>query len=242
MTDRLWDPRLDQLGVTVSKLGPFELDTIVVGDCLDVMRQMPDGCVDAVIADPPYGVGAGEWDVWNAELAAKWVAEMQRINSGSLYIFFVPKKHLGELLRLMPDDIHILVWCKNTGLLHRYAKEWEWFWEAVVYHRGNGVFNKPEGTAIRDWTICPTPWAERDEKLPFKHKAQKPKKLIAKYILASSNPGDLIFDPFMGSGTTAVAAKKLSRHYFGCDINPEYVEMARQRVAKVDGVQLELLR
>ena len=61
------------------------------------------------------------------------------------------------------------------------------------------------------------------------------------YIIGQwSNPGDVIFDPFMGSGTTAVAAKKLGRHFFGCDINPEYVELARERVAKIDGVQLEL--
>jgi len=64
----------------------------------------------------------------------------------------------------------------------------------------------------------------------------------AHWLIDRSTIGDaIIFDPFMGSGTTAVAAKKLGRHYFGCDINPEYVELARQRVAKVDGVQLELI-
>jgi DNA modification methylase len=59
-------------------------------------------------------------------------------------------------------------------------------------------------------------------------------------MLLHSWHGDVVFDPFMGSGTTAVAAKKLGRHYFGCDISEEYVKLARERVAKIDGVQMPL--
>ena len=66
------------------------------------------------------------------------------------------------------------------------------------------------------------------------------KPLVLMTMLVQAIPGDIIFDPFIGSGTTAVAAKKLGRHFFGCDINPEYVKMARKRVAKVDGIQLDL--
>ena len=62
------------------------------------------------------------------------------------------------------------------------------------------------------------------------HPTQKPEKLIAKLILASSNEGDLVFDPFMGSGTTAVTAKKLNRHYLGCEINEEYCLWAAKRL------------
>jgi site-specific DNA-methyltransferase (adenine-specific) len=62
------------------------------------------------------------------------------------------------------------------------------------------------------------------------HPTQKPEKLIAKLILASSNEGDLVFGPFMGSGTTAVTAKKLNRHYLGCEINEEYCLWAAKRL------------
>lgn len=214
-------------------LGPYSVDTIVCGDCLDVMAQMPDGCVDLVVTDPPWGVGTDDWDGWDRRLAELWVSEILRVNKGSLYLFFVPKRHLGELLLLLPDDIHILAWCKNTGLLHEHAKEWEWFWEPCIYRRGSGPYNKPSGIRARDWVVCPTPWAERDENFPEKHKAQKPKKLIATYIRASSNPGDVVFDPFLGSGTTPVVAKQLRRHYFGCDTNPRYVEMSCERLSRV---------
>lgn len=63
------------------------------------------------------------------------------------------------------------------------------------------------------------------------HPTQKPEKLYAKLVLASSNPGDLIFDPFMGSGTAAVVAKKLGREYFGVEINRDYCLWAAKRLA-----------
>lgn len=66
------------------------------------------------------------------------------------------------------------------------------------------------------------------------HPTQKPEKLIAKLILASSKPGDLVFDPFLGSGTTAVTAKKLNRRYAGVEINEEYCCWAAKRLAQAE--------
>ena len=62
------------------------------------------------------------------------------------------------------------------------------------------------------------------------HPTQKPEKLLAKLILASSNPGDMVFDPFLGSGSTAVTAQKLNRRYCGIEINPQYCIWARKRL------------
>ena len=68
---------------------------------------------------------------------------------------------------------------------------------------------------------------------------EKPVSLIGVAIRSMSDPGNLVFDPFIGSGSTAVAAKKLGRHYFGCDISEEYITMANRRLEQ--GVQLPLL-
>ena len=71
---------------------------------------------------------------------------------------------------------------------------------------------------------------ERDEEgHPF-HRYQKPRELVAKYMKASSNPGDIVADFFIGSGTTAVVADRLGRRFFGCDIDPGCVEMALKRL------------
>ena len=66
------------------------------------------------------------------------------------------------------------------------------------------------------------------------HPAQKPEKLIAKLILASSNEGDMVFDPFLGSGTTSVTAKKLGRQYLGIELEQKYCVWAEQRLAMAE--------
>lgn len=66
------------------------------------------------------------------------------------------------------------------------------------------------------------------------HPTQKPEKLLAKLILASSNPGDVVFDPFLGSGSTSVTAKKLQRHFVGVELNPQYCVWAEERLQKAN--------
>jgi site-specific DNA-methyltransferase (adenine-specific) len=82
------------------------------------------------------------------------------------------------------------------------------------------------------WTDISIPFWSMPENTP--HPTQKPEKLIAKLILASSNEGDLVFDPFLGSGTTAVVAKKLGRHYLGIEREKEYVAYSEYRLEKAD--------
>ena len=93
----------------------------------------------------------------------------------------------------------------------------------------------------KDWTeTCPSNFWD-DITIPFwsmpentAHPTQKPEKLIAKIMLASSNPGDLVFDPFLGSGTTSVVAKKLNRHYLGIETEAQYCLWAEQRLETAD--------
>ena len=68
------------------------------------------------------------------------------------------------------------------------------------------------------------------DKIATEENAEDPEKLMAKIILASSNPGELVLDPFLGSGSTSVVANKLGRHYIGIDISEKYCEIARKRV------------
>ena len=103
---------------------------------------------------------------------------------------------------------------------------------------------KAEGKP-KDWTeskegrfrdTCPSNFWD-DISVPYwsmpentAHPTQKPEKLIAKLILASSNEGDVVLDPFLGAGTTSVTAKKLSRHYIGIEQNPQYCIWAEKRL------------
>ena len=94
------------------------------------------------------------------------------------------------------------------------------------------------GGSYRD--TCPSNFWD-DITVPFwsmpentAHPTQKPEKLLAKLILASSNPGDTVLDPFLGSGTTSVTAKKLARHYIGIELEPRYCVWAEQRLERAD--------
>ncbi|PSN14516.1 site-specific DNA-methyltransferase [filamentous cyanobacterium CCT1] len=82
------------------------------------------------------------------------------------------------------------------------------------------------------WTDITVPFWSMAENTD--HPTQKPEKLIAKLILASSNPGDVVFDPFLGSGTTSVVAKKLGRQYAGVEQNADYCCLAEKRLALAD--------
>lgn len=89
----------------------------------------------------------------------------------------------------------------------------------------------PAGAKARDVIEIPTTCNGMNEKTP--HPTQKPEELLRKLILAASNPGDLVIDPFLGSGTTAVVAEQLKRQWKGCDISAEYCQWAADRIEKV---------
>jgi len=82
------------------------------------------------------------------------------------------------------------------------------------------------------WTDLTVPFWSMPENTD--HPTQKPEKLLAKIILASSNEGDVVFDPFLGSGTTSVVAKKLNRHYIGAEIDEAYSCLAEKRLEIAD--------
>jgi site-specific DNA-methyltransferase (adenine-specific) len=109
--------------------------------------------------------------------------------------------------------------------------------QAITSQYGNGKNGNrgwhphPRGAKPRDVIEIPTTCNGMNEKTP--HPTQKPEELVRKFILASSNPGDVVVDPFLGSGTTAVAAEQLKRKWRGCDISPEYCRWAAQRIEQV---------
>lgn len=104
-------------------------------------------------------------------------------------------------------------------------------------HKGRIWHPHPKGAKPRDVIEIPTTCNGMHEKTP--HPTQKPEELLRKIVLASSNPGDWVVDPFLGSGTTAVTAEQLGRKWSGCDISLEYCQWAAQRIELVEGWPVE---
>jgi len=230
----------------MSRLGPFSENTIVVGDCLKIMPQMPRGCVDLIFADPPYGIGKADWDEWVQPKA--WLVQCQRLvkDGGSIYVS-CPRQRLVEtyatmdLIGLQENRIIINHW-RNGGIQRQGV--WASMYEPILY------FSKGEPETFNDpplWKDAWDVWVVARPQTNFIHDkrihpTQKPLRTLEKIIEASSNRNDLIFDPFMGSGTTAVVADRLGRKFFGCDISEEYVKMALERLGQDRAArQLQLL-
>lgn len=151
---------------------------------------------------------------------------------------------------------------KGRGSMHNWKNAMEDIWFATVQKNDDFTFNldavKQRRKVIAPYKVegKPKDWEETgdgkfrntfpsnfwdDISVPYwsmaentAHPTQKPEKLLAKLILASSNPGEMVFDPFMGSGSTAVTAKKLGRHFSGIEMNEQYCAWAQKRLEMAD--------
>lgn len=232
------------------KIGPFPLNTIVCGGCLDVMAQMPDECVELVLTDPPYnashdsftvrGVGGGDYttinETWDLDFdPSLFWPDLLRISRQG--ILFCSYHIIEQWLALIKKDgvFRQVLHLQKTNPMPSARKYWQfttqyglwWAKSPYIFNRqysGHDILTYSAGHTGIQW-----------------HPSTKPLAPMESIIRVHSNPGDLVFDPFLGSGTTAVAAKKLGRRFFGCDISQEYVDMANKRLAKIDGIQLPLL-
>jgi site-specific DNA-methyltransferase (adenine-specific) len=184
--------------------------TLYLGDCLEYMRTMPAGSVDAVITDPPYGMESHnmrnavgfmsvEWDVLPA--SPEQIKECLRVSENQIIWG-------GNYFELPPTRC-VLVWDKGEAMYGRSWAECELAW-----------------TSFDDVSrICKV--TRREEK---EHPTQKPLQLMRWCIENYTRPGDTIFDPFMGSGTTGVACVQLGRNFIGCEIDPKYFAIAEKRI------------
>ncbi len=216
----------------------FEMPTdenpvsIVEGDCLDVLRTLPDGCVDAVITDPPYGLGfkyISHDDTREnlASLIAGFMPECQRL---SRRVFVTPGQ--TQISLYPPADWVLAVTWNTTGTFGKYGFS-QWMpvlaWGDDL--KGFGSVNKmlKSDTIHISGGVGVGFMREGDTK----HPCPKPLNVMRLMIRRLTHPGDLILDPFGGSGTTGIAAALEGRRCILIEKEPAYAKICRERVAKV---------
>lgn len=216
----------------------MELNKIYNTDCLEFMRSMPDSCVDLVVTDPPYeihtkGGGLGRRPVYengalgkisqgfDAEATLEQVARIcKKIN----IFIFCSTKQKPRIMNWGYErgcNITELAWYKPNAAPFT-NNTFKSDLENIIYIREKGV--KIKGISRLFTHNC--------GKSKYGHPTEKPLEIIEKLILTASNEGDLVFDPFMGSGTTAAACKELNRNFIGCEIEAKYCEIAEKRLRK----------
>ena len=216
----------------------LELNKIYNTDCLEFMRSMPDSCVDLVVTDPPYeihtkGGGLGKRPVYeNGALgkisqgfdAEATLEQIARICKKINIFIFCSTKQKPRIMNWGYErgcNIAELAWYKPNAAPFT-NNTFKSDLENIIYIREKGV--KIKGISKLFTHNC--------GKSKYGHPTEKPLEIIEKLILTASNEGDLIFDPFMGSGTTAAACKELNRNFIGCEIEAKYCEIAEKRLRK----------
>ncbi|MBQ6109977.1 MAG: site-specific DNA-methyltransferase [Alphaproteobacteria bacterium] len=255
------------------------LNQILCGDCIEIMRQIPDASVDAVFADSPYNLQLGEktlyrpedqtaaravrdtWDYFASneqydEFTRQWMAECKRILKPDGAMWVIGSYHnifrVGSILQDMGFWIlNDIVWVKTNPMPNfrgtRFTNAHETLIWATPTKTGKYTFNYETmkklngGKQMRsDWdiNICLGEERVKDKNGKSLHNTQKPMDLLRRVILASTKPGDVILDPFVGSGTTAAVAKELGRQFIGIDREETYVNAARERVEQISAIDL----
>lgn len=208
--------------------------------------------VDHIITDPPYnisqdnnfstmknpraGVDFGAWDRGKFDLFS-WIPQYAKIlkPNGSM-IIFCSYRYLSYIIDTLESESckmvvkDVIVWQKSNpmprNIDRRYVQDME-FAVWAVKKNAKWVFNKlPDAPYNRAFFVTST--VSGNERLG--HPTQKSLELMKKLVLIHTNPGELILDPFMGSGSTGAATLELNRNFIGVEMTPEYFEMAKNRL------------
>ena len=182
---------------------------LIHGDCLEEMKKIPDGSIDLVLTDPPYGINIADWDkdIINIDDIFR-VSKNQMIFGGNHY--------------KLPCTESWIVWYKQPFLPQQAQAELIWtsfsFKMRVFHYRYAG---NCEGYPNK---------LKVDYKKKSVHPTQKPLELIEYLVKTYTKQGDTILDPFMGSGTTGVACKNLNRNFIGIELDETYFNIAKERI------------
>ncbi|MDR0955837.1 MAG: site-specific DNA-methyltransferase [Candidatus Nomurabacteria bacterium] len=257
----------------------YFLNKVVVGDCIESMKKIPDVSVDLVFADPPYFMQTdgvlrrtdgsefkGVDDAWDkfadyAEYDAfsnAWLKECRRIlkPSGAIWVIgaFQNIYRLGYIMQnigfwILNDVIwskrnaapnfrgtrlqnahETLLWCSKSKN-SRYTFNYQ-----TMKHLNGGRQDK----SVWDIGICIGAERLKNENGEKVHNTQKPEQLLYKVVMASTKPGDIILDPFFGTGTTGAVAKRLGRNFIGLEMSREYTKAALERIKRIKPSQNEI--
>lgn len=238
---------------------------LIHGDCMEKMRDMPDGSVDLVLTDPPYELDwrrsihfknrksmfhhkeeTQKWDKGVNELYRVIFKEFDRLvkYEGSVIIFtrseFITWA-VEEAKKNNFDNKATIVWHKVNPMPQVRKKNYLSAIETILwvarYDEKKCLFTFNFKTQNEMHNFIELPICSGNERL--NHPTQKPLKLIKYFLEIHSNEKDTIFDPFMGSGTTGVACKLLNRNFIGIEINKTYFDMAEKRIKNTE-VQKEM--
>jgi DNA modification methylase len=263
----------------MSTLGSLAINTIHQGDCVALLKQIPDNSVDLIFADPPYNLQLNgeltrpnqtkvdavndEWDKFASmeiydTFTNDWLRECRRVlkSTGSIWVIgtyhniFRVGASLQDLGFWMLNDV---VWIKTNPMPNfkgtRFNNAHETMLWATKSEKSKYTFHYHSMKTMNDDLQMRSDWfipiCQGEERLKVNgqkaHSTQKPEELLYRVILSTSNVGDVVLDPFSGSGTTAAVAKKLGRNFIAFEREPFYIDVANNRLKEIVPLKDNLL-
>ena len=216
----------------------MEYDYIECGDCLELMKSIPDKSIDLVVTDPPYIIDNKGGGLYTQE-DKQYVKQLEGIKDG------FSTEVLDELCRVM-KNINIYLWCSQkqlVPLIEYFVEGKKCNFNLITWHKTNPIpacgnkyltdteyclhFYKGKGKKVHPEsyedakTYYVAPINHKDKKI-WGHPTIKPIDLTESMVRNCSNEGDLVLDPFIGSGTTAIACIRNNRDYIGFEYNEDF--------------------
>ncbi|QDU96414.1 DNA-methyltransferase [Lignipirellula cremea] len=227
------------------------------GDCTTALREIPDGSVDLVIADPPYNLGKNYGNPSDSqnrdaylEFTRAWLTEAARIlkPTGALYVF-MGFRYISRLYLILEDDLQFqfngwISWHYTQGmgrtrgfsprhddiLFFSKTRDFTFNLDAVrIPQKYYRSRNNMRGANPGDvWEFSHVHYCQESR---TGHPTQKPEGLMERMVLASSHENEMVVDPFAGSGTTLRVCQQLNRRSLGIELNADYCQLIQDRLA-----------
>lgn len=231
--------------------------TIRMGDCIDLMRELPDESVDMVLTDPPYGTTRCKWDAV-VPMEPMW-EQIRRVvkPDGAVVLFSAEPFTSALVMSNLREFRYDLIWQKGRGVdfLNANRKPLRIHENIVVFYQRKPVYNKQFGEGkpykavngsknrsvwgefktgnitCNDGKRMPTTVLKFNQERGL-HPTQKPVPLLEWLIKTYTNTGETVLDFCMGSGSTGVACSNTGRRFIGFELDPEYFEVASNRLSQ----------
>jgi len=255
------------------------LNQILQGNCIEILKSLPESSVDLVFADPPYNLQLqndlyrpnltkvdavnNRWDKFGSfadydAFTREWLSATRRVLKETGTIWVIGSYHnIYRVGAIMQDlgfwILNDIIWLKTNPMPNfrgvRFTNAHETMIWAQKKKGAKYIFNHHAMKALNDDLQMRSDWAlplatgkERIKSNGTKaHPTQKPESLLYRVLLSSSSPGDVILDPFFGSGTTGAVAKKLGRSFIGIERDKKYIKVAQKRIAATQPADRESL-
>ena len=256
------------------------LNQILHGDCIEVLKSLPENSVDLIFADPPYNLQLQKdlyrpnmtkvdavndgWDKFDDfktydEFTSNWLSASRRVLKDTGTIWVIGSYHniyrVGTIMQNLEFwTLNDILWIKTNPMPNfrgvRFTNAHETMIWAQKKKGAKYTFNHHSMKALNDdlqmrsdWEIPLVTGKKRIKTNGTKaHSTQKPEALLYRVIMASSKVGDVVLDPFFGSGTTGAVAKKLGRNWIGIERDKKYVKVAQKRIDAVTASDPEAIK